>query len=170
MAEAQNQDAYKLSLLFEEHLNHLYDSFTGYSSELVQDKDDPSKFYLTRKKRTDIKPLCNESGGEYIVGELRMAVYNRHTAMGDLQQDEIAQICANCAAPFKMMVFYSKKFGVEEKALLLNTGLDIDSGIYEFLTSIREGQLREYFKNILTVTIVQRPPAEAQQQKTGILP
>ena len=170
MAEApNNNDAYKLSLMFEEHLNKIYDSVTGYSSTLIQDAQDPSKFYLKRERNPNIKPLCNEAGGDYITGELRTMVFNRHTALADLQQDEIARITANCAAPFKMMVFYSRKYGVEDKALLLNTGLDADTGIYTFLTSVRNGALREFGKQILTVTVVQRPQGEVQAQPKGLL-
>jgi hypothetical protein len=169
MPENNNTDAYKMSLMFEDHLNHIYDSVTGYHSELRQDKDDPSKFNLYRWKDQNIKSLCNEAGGDYLVGELRTMVFNKHTIMGDLKQDEIATITAHCSAPFKMLVFYSKKYGVEEKALMLSAGLDVDTGVYTFLTSVRDGGMREFGKQILTVTVVQRPLGETPPPAKGLL-
>lgn len=164
-----NADSYRLALMFEDHLAKIYDALTGYKSELKQDKEDPSKFYLLRERNLLVKPLCNESGGDYIVGELRTMVFNRHTAMADLNQDEIANITAHCKGPFIMVVFYSKKYGVEDKALILNAGLDADTGIYTYLTSLRGGAMREFGKQILTVNVVQRPQEAMQQQQKGLL-
>lgn len=168
-AGPNNADSYKLSLMFEEHLNHFYDSLTGFHSQMIQDKDDPSKFNLYRWKDPNVKALCNEAGGDYIVGELRTMVFNRHTAMADLQQDEIAFITANCSNPFKMLIFFSRKYGVQDKALIVNAGLDADTGIYTWLTALRNGAMREFGKTILTVNVVQRPVGEMPPASKGLL-
>lgn len=170
MGEEQNKNSepLKYSLDFEVYLLRLFNSYAGMKSSLRELGG--GNYIVEYEKDPDALPLCNVKGALHIVNQFRKLM-NRHTAMGNLDTDEIAEIAGDfCKSTIVPMFVFRQKFGVESLSMLENEGLNTFDSLYVFLTSIKgvagEGGLMKFGKEISTVTYVQK--ALGPQESGGI--
>lgn len=158
--QSHNAEPLKYSLDFEQYLMQLFNAFAGMRSTL---KDLGNGNYVVEyEPDPNAMPVCNVKGGLHIVNQLRK-IMNRHVAMGDLDRDEIADIAGDYAkCTIDPMFVWPQKFGITSLGILYNEGLNLFDSIYVYLTSIKAGGLKEFGKDITSVTYIQKPAGEPQ--------
>jgi hypothetical protein len=162
--EQKNSEPLKYSLDFEVYLMKLFNAYAGMKSKLTDLGD--GNFVVEYEQDPQALPLCNVKGALHLVNQFRK-LYNRHVAMGNLERDEIADIAGNfCRSTISPMFVFIQKFGITSMSLLENEGLNTFDSLYTYLTSIKEGGLMNYGKEITTVTYVQK--AAGPQEGGGI--
>lgn len=166
MVEQQqtNVEPLKYSLDFETYLITIFNSFAGMKGNLK--KLDTGEYLLEYERDIGTEPVGNDKGGKHLVNNIRL-IMNRYAAFGSLTRDEIADITSNIIrATITPMFVYTDMFGITSLSVLENFGLNLFESVYTYLTSIKDGGLKQFGKDISTVTYVQKPaPTE---EKTGL--
>ena len=158
-----NSEPLKYSLDFETYLNNLFNSAAGQRSALK--KLDNGQYVVEYENDPTAEPICNVTGGLHLVNNLRL-IMNRHAAFGDLDRDEIAHVTGNIIrATINPMFVWTELYGIRSLSSLDNFGLNLFESVYTFLTSVKEGGIRNFGASISAVQY--RPKEnEAQEKKT----
>lgn len=170
MAQQPNEDPFKFSLSFKIYLIELRDELCGRRTVRKEEKrqlpdgSEGTEVTLVSEVDEDAHPLFNDAGANAVVHKLRMYM-NQHTALGDLNRDEIAEITGNAIkSAFQPIFYWREKYGVTNVAELESEGLALWDSLYIFLTSLKEGGLRAFGTGILSINWVTKPREEAPAQ------
>lgn len=164
MAENQsvnNAEPLKYALDFEIYLQTVFNNAAGMTSSLKQLNN--GQYVVEFEEDRNAEAVCNTKGARHIVSNLRL-ILNRHAALGNLKQDEIAIMAGNVVkATITPMFVWNSLFGVRSNSILENFGLNLFESLYAFLTSMKDAGIKNFGAQITTVQYVQKP-VQAQEQ------
>ena len=169
MAEAnQNSEPVKYVLDFEVYLNQTFNGAAGMRSSLK--KLDDGQYVVEYEADPTAQPIMNATGGLHLVNNLRL-VMNRHSAFGNLKDDDIAMIAGNIIrATITPMFVWKDMYGIKSNSSLDNFGLNLFESMFTYLTSIKEtaagggGGIKDFGEKISTVQYVPKPAGPEAQK------
>jgi hypothetical protein len=158
---------------FASFLANIYDGLTGSTSVVEQhgtqtlpDGTVIPNLVVVAKKNPNVNPICGETGALYILHHIQL-VMNRHTALGELGKDEIAQIAGETIMrAVDTMMFNMAEYGVRDTTKLEAEGLNLEQTLYIYLTGLKEGGIRTWIGGMNTVSVV-RTETNAQPKVLG---
>ena len=154
---------------------NIWDELTGSTSVIEQrgeiryaDGTVVPNLVQVSTKNEDVIPICNETGAQYLTHHIRL-IFNKHTALGELGRDEIADIAGDAImAPINTMMFNSMEYGIVNLEKLETEGLGLWDSLYIFLTGLKGAGVRNLTRDVYTIKVETRQAAEMAQESRGL--
>lgn len=175
MASDSSQNIAQTAMDFAQLYASIYDDLTASKSEIVQrgtikqgEIEYPNLVQVSERDPEAI-PICSHTGAMFLLHHIRLKL-NRHTALGDLSRDEIAEIAGNSVMePIDTMIFNQREYGIQNFEKLEAEGLSLFDTIYTFLTGLKNAGIRGWTGSMYQIRVEERNAATAAAAGKGLL-
>jgi hypothetical protein len=178
--EMGNAEPLKFLLEFEGFKKDIYYHLTGFRQVEVPDGQPQyladgtviQNYKMDEMKDPNVEAICNRAGGKWVVNGIDDYL-NKHSAMADLNRDEIAELAGDCIkTTYDPLLGHGRtKYGVKSLSLIQSNGANNFNRVYAYLTALKEGGLRhDLIQSTQSQYGIQgNQVPQQEEQKRGIL-
>ncbi len=123
---------------------------------------------MTYVRDPEVVPFCNKEGADF-ARSMTQTIFSKHNVLADLSDIGIAKTCSSVARGIALGFLKERRqFEIKDWLNIQFKVLNIWDSLFLFLSSLREGGVKDTIKNTVGLDTLRRELASGQGQGQGL--